>query len=155
VSVPPAAGLQHHDAGCFGCGPDAAGGLHVVPSRVGDRIHATHAFSARHAGMPGIAHGGLVATLVDDVSGFLLQVLDVPAVTRTLELEYLTPVLIGVPYDLVAEVDRREGRKVFFCCEGRDPDGHLAFRGRGLFVVVDPAHFARAARAGEPPPVAL
>ena len=147
--------LPPHYPTCFGCGPESEYGLHVVNRLVGDEIHATYTFSEKHSGAPGIAHGGTVAALVDDVCGGLLFVVREPAVTRKLEVEYLKPVLVGVPYDLVAKVDRKDGRKVFVSCEGRAADGTLTFRGGGLFLIVDVSHFTRAVRPDEPPPVAL
>ncbi len=133
--------LPPHYPSCFGCGPEAEFGLHVQARRVGDEIHSRHTFVPQHAGAPGIAHGGTVAALVDDVCGFLLFVVQQPAVTRKLEVEYLLPVMVGVPYDLVARVESFEGRKLFVSCQGRDPDGILIFRGGGLFLVVDLSHF--------------
>jgi acyl-coenzyme A thioesterase PaaI-like protein len=150
--------LPPHYPTCFGCGPDSEYGLHAVNRKVGDEVHSTYVFSPKHAGAPGIAHGGAVAALVDDVCGGLLFVVREPAVTRKLEVEYLKPVLVGVTYHLVARVDRREGRKLFVSCEGRSDDGTLVFRGGGLFLVVDLAHFDQGTgtAAGEgQPPVAL
>jgi acyl-coenzyme A thioesterase PaaI-like protein len=141
--------LPPHWPTCFGCGPDNEAGLHAVSRRVDDEIHCTYTFSARHEGAPGIAHGGAVAALVDDVCGGLLFVVREPAVTRKLEVEYLKPVLVGVTYHLVARVDRREGRKLFISCEGHDADGTLVFRGGGLFLVVDLTHFDKASQSGE------
>ena len=147
--------LPPHHPACFGCGPESEYGLHVQNRRVGDEVHATYTFSEKHAGAPGIAHGGVVAALVDDVCGGLLFLIREPAVTRTLEVEYLKPVLVGETYELVARVDRREGRKLFIACEGRDSTGVLTFRGGGLFLVVDMSHFETALRRDDQPPVAL
>lgn len=148
--------LPPHYPTCFGCGPDSEFGLHVAARKVGEEIHASYTFDPKHSGAPGIAHGGTVAALVDDVCGFLLFVVQQPAVTRKLEIEYLKPVLVGVPYELVAKVDRFEGRKLFVSCEGRNPDGVLTFRGNGLFLVVDVSHFDQGTTSGEGrPPVAL
>jgi acyl-coenzyme A thioesterase PaaI-like protein len=147
--------LPPHWPTCFGCGPDAEAGLHAVARKVGDEVHCTYTFTSRHEGAPGIAHGGAVAALVDDVCGGLLFVVREPAVTRTLNVEYLKPVLVGVTYELVAKVDRREGRKLFITCEGRDAKGTLTFRGGGLFLVVDLSHFDQATTADGQSPVAL
>ena len=148
--------LPPHYPTCFGCGPEAEYGLHVVARMDGDVIRASYTFGSKHSGAPGIAHGGTVAALVDDVCGFLLFVVRQPAVTRKLEVEYLKPVLVGVPYDLVAKVDSFEGRKLFVSLEGRAPDGELTFRGGGLFLVVDVSHFAQGTTSGEgQSPVAL
>jgi acyl-coenzyme A thioesterase PaaI-like protein len=133
--------LPPHNPRCFGCGPESENGLHVVNRRVGDEVHATYTFAEQFTGAPGIAHGGTVAALVDDVCGGLLFVVREPAVTRKLEVEYLKPVLIGVQYELVARVDRRDGRKLWLVCEGRGPDGELVFLGHALFLIVAMTHF--------------
>lgn len=148
--------LPPHYPTCFGCGPQSEYGLHVLARKVGDEIHTQYTFSAKHSGAPGIAHGGTVAALVDDVCGFLLFVVQQPAVTRKLEVEYLKPVLVGVAYDVRAKVESFEGRKLFVSCEGRNPDGVLTFRGGGLFLIVDVSHFDQGTTAGDgQPPVAL
>ncbi len=144
VALPP------HHPGCFGCGPQAPQGLHLVPFRVGDDIHVRYTFAAEHAGAPGIVHGGLVASLLDDVCGFALFVIRAPAVTRRLEVDYLLPALLGVAYDVVAVIDSFEGRKLWVRAEGRDPQGTVAFTARALFVVVDASHFAQARQDGQP-----
>ena len=144
--------LPPHYPSCFGCGPESEWGLHLVTRLVGEELRATYAFSAKHAGAPGIAHGGTVAALVDDLCGFSLFVIRQAAVTRKLEVEYLKPVLVGVPYDLVGRIDRREGRKVFVSAEGRAPDGTLTFRGEALFITVDVSHFAQGGEPGQGQP---
>ena len=144
--------LPPHYPTCFGCGPEASWGLHLVTRLVGEELRATYAFSNRHSGAPGIAHGGLVATLLDDFCGFSLFVIRAAAVTRRLEVDYLKPVLVGVPYDLVGRVERVDGRKVFVSAEGTSPDGVATFRGQALFVTVDASHFDQAPRPGEGQP---
>ena len=109
--------LPPHYPTCLGCGPDAVQGYHLQVRREGDEVVAEHVFEERHGGAPGIAHGGAVATVVDDVLGFLLYVAKQPGVTRKLEVEYLKPVLLGVRYVVRGKVDRVDGRKLWFSCE--------------------------------------
>jgi len=146
--------LPPHYPTCLGCGPDAPQGYHLQVRREGDEIVTEHVFEARHSGAPGIAHGGAVATVVDDVLGFLLYVARVPGVTRHLEVEYLRPVLVGVPYAVRARTDSRDGRKLWVSCTGTGPDGTPAFTARGLFLAVDLAHFEVATSGGGQDPVA-
>lgn len=146
--------LPPHYPTCLGCGPDAAEGYHLKVRRDGDEIVARHVFEDRHSGAPGIAHGGAVATVVDDVLGFLLYVVRAPGVTRRLEVDYLKPVLTGVPYTVRARLDRRDGRKIWVSCECTDPDGVPAFRAVGLFIVVELSHFSQATSGGGQDPVA-
>jgi acyl-coenzyme A thioesterase PaaI-like protein len=122
--------------------------------RDGDDVVAEHVFEDRHSGAPGIAHGGAVATVVDDVLGFLLYVVQAPGVTRRLEVDYLKPVLTGMPYVVRGRLDRREGRKIWVSCTCTDPDGVVAFRATGLFIVVELSHFSQATSGGGQGPVA-
>ena len=141
-------GLPPHYPTCFGCGPDAEAGLHLVAELDGTDVVTTYTFTDRHSGAPGIAHGGTVAALVDDLLGYLLFIAREPGVTRRLEIDYLLPVLVGVPYAVRARADRREGRKLFVSCRGTSPEGVVTFRATGLFVIVDISHFAIGGREG-------
>jgi len=142
--------LPPHYPTCLGCGPDAPQGYHLSVRRDGDEgVVAEHVFEDRHSGAPGIAHGGAVATVVDDVLGFLLYVVRAPGVTRRLEVDYLKPVLVGVPYTVRGRLDRRDGRKVWVSCECTDPQGIVAFRATGLFVLVDLSHFSAGSTSGD------
>ena len=140
--------LPPHYPSCLGCGPDAEQGYHLQVRREGDELVAEHVFETRQSGAPGIAHGGAVATVVDDVLGFLLYVVRAPGVTRKLEVEYLKPVLLGVRYTVRAKVDEVDGRKLWFSCACTDPDGVLTFRAKALFLTVGVEHFAQGASSG-------
>lgn len=148
--------LPPHYPTCFGCGPQAQAGLHLEVRMEADEVVADYAFGPAHSGAPGIAHGGTVAALVDDLLGYTLYLVREPGVTRRLEVDYLKPVLVGTTYTLRGRVDRRDGRKIFCSCEGTAADGTVAFRAQGLFVVVPLAHFAQGLESGEgQSPVAL
>ena len=153
----PAGALPPHYPTCFGCGPEAEAGLHLVVRLEGKQVVTDYVFATRHSGAPGIAHGGMVSALVDDLLGYALFLVREPGVTRRLEVDFLRPVLVGTTYAVRGRVDRREGRKVFTSCEGTAPDGTVVFRGTGLFIVVPLSHFSSATEdfAGGQGPVAL
>lgn len=142
--------LPAHHPECLGCGPENPHGHHLQARRRGDGVVAEHVFDIRHVGAPGIAHGGAVATVLDDLFGFVLYLVREPAVTRHLAVDYRAPVLLGRRYTLEAHLERREGRKLFVRAVGTDDSGTAAFSAEALFIVVPPQHFAGAA-AGETP----
>ena len=141
--------LPPHYPTCLGCGPAAEQGFHLQVRREGDEVVAEHIFTTRHSGAPGIAHGGAVATVIDDVLGMLLYVVRIAGVTRHLEVDYLKPVVLEVAYTIRARVDSRDGRKLFVSCVCTDPSGVVAFTGKALFIEVSLAHFAAALTSGE------
>jgi acyl-coenzyme A thioesterase PaaI-like protein len=135
--------LPAHHGHCLGCGPDNPHGHHLRVSRRGERVVADHAFDGRHEGAPGIVHGGAVATVFDDLFGFLLYLSGEPAVTRQLSVEYLSPALIGTPYSLEAAMTGREGRRLFVAASLAGPDGASVATSTATFVAVGVDHFHR------------
>ncbi len=138
---PEGAELPSHHPDCLGCGADNPHGHHLAVRRRGDGVVAAHVFDERHVGAPGFAHGGAVATVLDDLFGFLLYRTGQPAVTRSLTVDYLSPVFLGVSYELAGRIVEMEGRRLFVEAEVTDTKKGLVARARALFVVVDVAHF--------------
>ncbi|AYE96384.1 PaaI family thioesterase [Mycobacterium paragordonae] len=134
--------LDAHHPWCLGCGTDNPHGHRLRARRRGDGVGARHIFDGRHRGAPGIAHGGAVMTVLDDTVGMLLYVVGEMAVTRKLDTEFFAPVLLGVPYEVSAELVSRTGRKLEVRTELREEaTGQLVASASGLFVVVTLDHF--------------
>jgi uncharacterized protein (TIGR00369 family) len=153
---PEGATLPPHHERCLGCGPDNHSGHRILVHRRGDRVSADHLFDDRHVGAPGVVHGGAVATVLDDLFGFLPYLLGTPAVTRQLTVDYLSPVLAGVTYKMEARVTSREDRKFFASATLANPDERTVATSSAVFVMVGFEHFARhaGAPAGSPTPSA-
>lgn len=135
--------LPAHHEQCLGCGRDNPHGHHLQVHRHEDGVVAVHTFDARHVGAPGIVHGGAVATVIDDLYGFLLYLVGTPAVTRQLSVDYLAPVLIGTTYRLEAHVQHREGRKLFVAATMTAPDQRSVATSTAVFITVGIDHFAQ------------
>jgi acyl-coenzyme A thioesterase PaaI-like protein len=100
---------------CFACGPRVPSGLALtITERRPDGVSATSVLDEVHQGAAGIAHGGLVATLLDEVASLAVwQSLERPTVTGRLEIQYHGPVPLGVPLVLTARCTATAGRRVF------------------------------------------
>ena len=92
-------------------------------------------------GAPGRAHGGIVAAVFDDVTGFVIGQLREPAFTGELTVRYEAPVPIDEPLEMRARLVDRERRKLFITAECRHGDAVIATC-RAIYVTVDPARFA-------------
>lgn len=57
---------------CFGCAPDHPIGFHLAFEREGDEVVTRFVPSDRHQGPPGIMHGGLVMTLMDEIGAWAI-----------------------------------------------------------------------------------
>ncbi|MEV5004854.1 PaaI family thioesterase [Streptomyces sp. NPDC093064] len=136
--------LGSHYAACFGCGGEQPHGLHLqVRAGEGVRITAEFTVQPAHQGAPGLAHGGVLATALDEALGSLSWLLRTIAVTGRLETDYVRPVPVGTTLHLEAEVTAVAGRKIYSRATGRvgGPDGPVAVRAEALFVEVKVDHF--------------
>ncbi len=143
--------LPSHYHRCFGCGREHPTGLHL--SMEGDdqelRVRGAFTVTEHHQGAPGLAHGGVISAAVDEGMGYLLWLIQHPAVTAHLEVEYRRPVPVGARLELEARLERTEDRKIWASLVGT-VDGHVAVEARALYLKVGVEHFVpHAERMGE------
>lgn len=124
---------------CFGCGERNKTGLrlrfyvdaeHVIVCRV--------RLARRFEGPPGHAHGGVIATLLDEAMSKANRQFGVLAMTRQMEVEYLEPVPLGAKLLLTGRHAGAEGRKHRCEAELASEDGEVLARGNALFIEMDP-----------------
>ncbi|MGW3588139.1 PaaI family thioesterase [Streptomyces fungicidicus] len=136
--------LGAHYGQCFGCGGEQPHGLRLE-ARAGEGVSITAEFTvqAAHQGAPGLAHGGVLATALDEALGSLNWLLRTIAVTGRLDTDFVQPVPVGTVLHLEAEVTAVAGRKIYCTATGRigGPGGPVAVRADALFVEVKVDHF--------------
>ena len=130
----------NHFPDCIVSGAANPLGLGMSIWREGDeavaRVRLGHAFE----GAPGRAHGGVVASIFDDVMGIVLTIHSSPAFTARLTVSYLAPVPIGVELQFRARQTWREGRKLFMAAEATH-EGNVVAEAEGLFIALPPERF--------------
>jgi acyl-coenzyme A thioesterase PaaI-like protein len=141
----------HYDR-CFGCGSAQSHGLHLV-ARAGEGVSVTAEFTVQpaHQGAPGLAHGGVLASALDETLGSLHWLLHVIAVTGRLETDFVRPVPVGADLHLEARCTAVAGRKIYSTATGRigGPGGPVAVRASALFIEVKIEHFTNNGRSDE------
>ncbi|MEZ5234804.1 MAG: PaaI family thioesterase [Acidimicrobiia bacterium] len=90
---------------------------------------------AAYEGAPGRSHGGVVAAIFDDLTGFCLSTLGVMAYTGRLTVDYLAGVPLDVPVTFRARVESRSGRKIVVKAEGTHGEARLA-EAEALFIQI-------------------
>ncbi|WP_320669186.1 PaaI family thioesterase [Patulibacter defluvii] len=145
--IRPDGSLEHHPH-CLGCGSENPAGMGLRIRAEGDRIRGEVRFDRRQEGAPGIAHGGAVATVLDDALGSVLMLLRRPAVTANLNIDYRAPAFLDRDLRLEAWSSGVEGRKIQLHGVLRDGETTIA-EARALFLEVDLEHFRR---SGQPLP---
>jgi uncharacterized protein (TIGR00369 family) len=125
---------------CFGCGLDNPEGLGLKFAFDEERPSYVCRFklSRRHTGPPGHAHGGIIATILDEAMGKANRITQVTAVTQKMTVEYLRLVPLGKP--LIVEGWQRSisGRVHVNMAELRSLEGEILARSEGTFIAIDP-----------------
>ncbi len=115
------------DFGCFGCSATNPAGLHLSFRRTLDTVYATYTIPERYHGAPGIAHGGILATIIDEVSCAAAAFLHgTHVVTGELSVRYLRPCPVEVPLVVTARIVREHPRYVVIDTEARQAETLVA-----------------------------
>jgi uncharacterized protein (TIGR00369 family) len=133
----------NHANHCFGCGGGNARGMQLTFEQddAARRIRGEFSLGAEYQGGAGFIHGGIIATLLDEVMAKVSRFNKDHAVTAGLTVEYLKPVPVGEGLIVEGWEVERKGRTIFREAEIRAASGVLLARGRGRFIEIDPARF--------------
>ncbi len=126
---------------CWGCSL-GTGGLEFEWRLVGDAaLEADYVVHERYGGAPGMAHGGIVAAILDEACGQVVRPALSPAVTGKLEVRYLAPVPVEEPLRVAAELVETEERRATAEATVQEQSGLLLAHARAELVLVRPEHF--------------
>ncbi len=105
----PYAGMDEYN--CFGCDPHNTAGLRLEFFLEGDAVTSLWTPRRELEGYPGVIHGGIQATLADEIGGWYVHVvLGTAGMTRNLEITYHEPARSeDAPFRLVARADEAAG----------------------------------------------
>ncbi len=98
---------------CFVCGAENEKGLQVKFAASPDGgCRAEYVPSADHVGWPGIVHGGLVFTLMDEALAWALLFAGLQGVTAKAEARFRQPARVGEPLIVTGRVVEQQRRLV-------------------------------------------
>jgi len=116
-------------------GPANPIGLGAQATFEGDDSVVRVTLGPEHEGFPGIAHGGIVAALFDEVLGQTIPATGVLAYTATLDVQYSAPAPIGELLEFRASITSIEDRKVQVKGFGT-VDGQRFAEAESLYIVM-------------------
>ena len=145
---PPAAARlnRRDDHACFGCGRLNPYGLQLDFVAEGEGVRADLTPGRLREGWAGATHGGILATLLDEVLAWALFQRAIWAVTAKLSITYRRPAPVGAPLSAHGWIVRDRGRLVEAAGALRDADGAVLAEAVGVFVRVNAAQRARLER---------
>lgn len=125
---------------CFACGILNAHGLHLVLHVAGDTCWTDLTLGPEFQGWEGIAHGGIVATILDEVMGWALAGADAWGLTARMSIEYRRPVPVGARVRGEGRLVGRRRRLLTLTGRLLDPaTGDVYATAEGLYVAAPEA----------------
>jgi len=133
----PARRKQPNSSHCSACGLENAFGLqiHFYDNGV-DEVFANYVVPEQYQGYPGVVHGGITATILDELVGRAVMTDDLNQfrVSAKLTVRYRKPIPIGKPLTMMGKVLRRRGRISVSRAEIRLPDGTIGAEAEATLV---------------------
>lgn len=131
---------------CFACGKDNPDGMrlkfHYEPRR--KRFVCSFRLGRKYTGPPAHAHGGVIATILDEAMGKVNKLRHVIAMTSRMQVEYLKPVPLQKRLRVESWELRVRGRRHIHVAEISNGRGQMLARGKATFIAIDPIKmFAR------------
>lgn len=127
----------NYDHFCFGCGEENPGGLKLKFRQEGDIIKTTFTPGEIYQGYPGIIHGGITSTILDEVMSTCLNAIGEIGVTARLEVRFREKIPLGKPVEFEAWITQRKGRLVDTQARALLENGKVAAEGKGRFVILE------------------
>jgi acyl-coenzyme A thioesterase PaaI-like protein len=126
---------DHH---CFGCGRDNPHGLKLTFFTAEDGgVWCIWTPTRVSEGYDGIAHGGIITTVLDEVMGWAVYHQRIWAVTGKISVSFRKPVEIGVETRAAARVVADQGRRITITADlRRTSDGILLADAEAMFLKV-------------------
>lgn len=134
---------QPNSKNCFACGLENPFGLQLVFYDNGaDEVRCSYEIPDKFNGYPGIAHGGIVAAMMDEVVIRTAMISDPNRfmMTATMEIKYRRPVPTRTPLTLTGKMLRDRGRAARAVGELRLPDGTVAVEAEMMMVDLPDGH---------------
>jgi acyl-coenzyme A thioesterase PaaI-like protein len=129
--------LQPNSRHCFVCGLENPFGLHLRFVETGPgEVTAEYTVPEHYQGYPGVVHGGIVAAMLDEVTGRVHMNGDPPRFmyTARLELRYRKNVPVDQPLRLVGHAGKSKARTAVATGAIYGPDGDLLAEAEALLV---------------------
>ena len=131
---------RHAKNHCFACGKDNADGMHLkfVLDYEAKQAICKFKLSRKYTGPPGHAHGGVIATILDEAMGKVNRLREVIALTSQITVDYLRPVPLNKPLRVESREVSVRGRRHINEAEILNDRGDVLARSRGTFIAIDP-----------------
>lgn len=98
---------------CYACSPKRHDGLHLEPifNEELNIVTDSYRFPKRCEGFNSVVHGGFIGMVLDEMMGYAaILSKNLLPVTRSMNVKFKLPVMVGVEYKLVSHVESENGQ---------------------------------------------
>ena len=127
------------DHNCFACGAENPIGMRLHIELGDGTARTTWTVGDDHVGWSDKAHGGIIATLLDEVMAWAPSSFDSWAVTAEMTVRYRSPASPGEELRAEGSVVERRRRIYDVRGEVRGADGRLIAEGHGRYLGAEPS----------------
>jgi acyl-coenzyme A thioesterase PaaI-like protein len=120
---------------CFGCGEGNPGGLQLKFKWDGKQSVAEFTPQESHQGWPGVVHGGLIATMLDEAAGWSALEKGIDMVTARMEVLFRNPARIGVPLIISGTITRENTKRFEAYSDIRTKDGTVIAECNSVYII--------------------
>lgn len=123
---------------CFGCGKDNPRGLGLTNRQQDGKAVMELLVEDDLCGFPGVLHGGIISTVLDEVMCYAIFGHQMAAVTLSVTIEYKRPAKVGQHLRAEAWVEKVEGKYIECSGELTDTASDVCIaKASGRFKIVD------------------
>lgn len=100
---------------CVACSPKRHDGLHLEPklNPTLNIVEDTYVFPKRCEGFNSVVHGGFIGMVLDEMMGYAsILSLNLLPLTRSMNVTYRLPVMVGTSYKIVSHIEKEEGQMI-------------------------------------------
>jgi acyl-coenzyme A thioesterase PaaI-like protein len=120
---------------CFGCGEGNPSGLQLKFKYDGNKAVAEFTPQEKHQGWPGVVHGGLIATMLDEAAGWAAWEKGIDMVTAKMEVLFRNPARIGVPLIITGAITRENTKRFEAYASINTRDGNLIAECDSVYII--------------------
>jgi uncharacterized protein (TIGR00369 family) len=128
---------------CFGCGRNNPIGLKLKFTRDGDNIRTEFTPGKTHQGWPGLLHGGILGTLLDEAMSNIAYATGNTCLTASINMRIKQPIKVEVPLVVTARITRHGKRLI-------ETEGQVCLKDGTVVAESTAKQFVAANAAGKP-----
>lgn len=122
---------------CFVCGKNNPNGLKLTFQLDGNTMKSEFTPGKIHQGFANIVHGGIIATVLDEIMLNLLYRSNIHAVTAELLVRFCKPAYVGEKLFLTSQIQEKRSKFIRTLAEAKNSLGEVVAKAQAKCVAIE------------------